>query len=160
MVIEIDVSGEDILQKDYTICLADNNGIIAGFKFDDKFVNILSSRYGQGFYKYRKSDKQRALFKVRIYCIIIYSLLKSLNIKEKVKLEIDRDFDGREKDILNNLDFLIKKLDLDIEDIVFDKLGKESNAHKYAYLMRKDTKNKLDTYNTITIDAIEEFLKK
>ena len=33
MNLEIDVSGEDLLSKDYTICIADNNGIIKGFKF-------------------------------------------------------------------------------------------------------------------------------
>lgn len=40
MEFEIDVSGEDLLSKDYTICVADNNNIIKGFKFSDELVNI------------------------------------------------------------------------------------------------------------------------
>lgn len=48
---EIDVLGKDLLSKDYTICIANKNNIIKGFKFSEKFVSNLSSRYGQGLYR-------------------------------------------------------------------------------------------------------------
>lgn len=156
--IEIDVSGDDLLNRDYTICIADGK-FIKGFKFSNKIVNILSSKYGQGFYRYKKSNKQKALFKIRLYSIVIYYLLKSLNIKEKISLVICRDFQGREEEIKNNLKyFLIKKLGL-ICEFEFTKLGKESVAHQYAYLMRKDKRNKLTTYVDISLDNLEEWLK-
>ena len=58
---EIDVSGEDLLSKNYTICAADKDSVIKGFKFNEKLTNLLSSRYGQGLYKYHKSQKGKAL---------------------------------------------------------------------------------------------------
>ena len=73
---------------------------------------------------------------------------------------ICRDFNGREDDVKSNLDyFLGKLLNLKIE-IKFGRLSNDSNAHKYAYLMRKDTKNQLKTYIKIELHEIEKFLKK
>jgi hypothetical protein len=159
---EIDVSGEDLLEKDYTICIANNDGIIKGFKFSNELVNILSSKYGQGIYKkYAKSQKGKATFKIRLYCIIIYYLINSLKIKD-FSLTLCRDFQGREKGIIENLTFLLKKnLNLDIHNkILFDKLSNDSNAHKYAYLMRKDNKNKMNTYINLDLEDFERWLKK
>ena len=78
---EIDVSGEDLLQKDYTICIANKDSIIKGFKFNRELISILSSRYGQNIYRYPKSQKGKAMFKIRLYCIIVSYLVKSINIK-------------------------------------------------------------------------------
>jgi len=159
---EVDVSGEDLLGKDYTICIANNNGIIKGFKFDNDMINILSSRYGQKIYKrYPKSQKGKATFKIRLYCIVIYYLIKTLKIKD-ISLTLCRDFQGREEDIKKSLKFFIEEvLALKLADrIYFDKLSPNSNAHKYAYLMRQDTKNKMSTYLKISIEDIEKWLKK
>ncbi len=161
MEFEIDISGEDLLSKNYTICIADRNGLIKGFKFNEGFIKILSSRYGQGLYKYVKSQKGKALLKVRIYSIIIYYLFKSIKINEEISLNICRDFQGRETDIKENLRFFLSKLlSLNINKIYFMKLDENSNAHHYAYLMRKDNKNKMKTYVKIKLEEIEKFLKK
>ena len=45
-------------------------------------------------------------------------------------------------------------------EINYTKFDKNSNADKYAYLMRKDSKNKMDTYVEISLEDIEKFLKK
>jgi hypothetical protein len=37
---DIDVSGEDLLSKNYTICIADKDSTIRGFKFDEEIVNL------------------------------------------------------------------------------------------------------------------------
>jgi len=159
---EIDVSGEDLLQKNYTICIANKDSMIKGFKFDDNLVSVLSSKFGQGLYKYKKSRKEKALFRVRIYCIVIYYLFKSIKLKGDLSLTICRDFDGKENDIRENLRYLlIKNLKLDLDDrVYFSRLDKTSNAHKYAFLMRKDNKNKMDTYVKLTLEDIERWLKK
>jgi hypothetical protein len=127
---DIDVSGEDLLSKDYSICVADQNSNIRGFKFSEKFVKDLCSRYGQGFYRYRKSKKGKANFKIRLYCISIYYLFKSLNISEGISL-----------------------------NICFVKLSKNSNAHKYSFLMRKDKKNKMSIYVNVKLEDFEKWLK-
>ena len=56
--------------------------------------------------------------------------------------------------------FLGKLLNVTIEKISFCKLDSDSNAHRYAYLMRKDTKHKMTTYVNVTLNDIEQFLKK
>ena len=37
---EIDVSGEDLLSKNYVICIANRDGIIKGFKFKENLVIV------------------------------------------------------------------------------------------------------------------------
>jgi hypothetical protein len=160
MEFDIDVSGDDLLSKNYTICIANKDSIIRGFKFSPELVRIINSRYGQGAYRYGKSKKGRAQLKVRIYCVIIYHLFMSLSFKGSASLNICRDFDGKEHDIESNLRyFLGEKLGYVIERISFGKL-EGSNAHKYSYLMRKDEKNQLKTYVKTTIQDIEEFIKR
>ena len=120
---DIDVSGNDLLSKNYTICIADKNGVIKGFKFDNKIIKDLCSR---------------------------------------ISLDICRDFYGRENDIKKNiLFFLENKLKLNLGDrIYFTKLSNDSNAHKYSYLMRHDTKNKMQIYIKISLKDFEKWLKK
>ena len=159
---EIDVSGEDLLKKSYTICIANKDSIIKGFKFDENMVSILSSKHGQRLYKYPKSQKGKATFKIRIYSVIIYYLFKSLNLKEELNLTLCRDFEGRENDIRRNLKFFLEeKLGLKLNGrIYFSRLEKNSTAHQYAYLMRRDIKNKMQTYVKISLEDIEKWLKK
>lgn len=83
-----------------------------------------------------------------------------MKIKEKLYLKICKDFDGKEQEIKNNLEFFLKnKLEIYYE-IEFTRLGKDSQAHQYSYLMRKDKKNKLGTYAKISLEEIEKWLKK
>ena len=161
MEFDIDVSGEDIFGRNFTICIADKDSIIRGYKMTSDIINIINSRYGQEFYKYKKSDKGRSSFKIRVYCIIIHYLFKSITIKNEINLNICRDFDGKENDIKSNLGFLLgNMLKIKIESIKFCRLREESNAHRYAYLMRKDDKNQMKTYVKIRLEEIEKFLKK
>jgi hypothetical protein len=161
MEFEIDVSGEDLLSKNYTICIANKDGIIKGFKFNEKLVKDLSSRYGQEFYRYKKSRKEKSLFKIRLYSITIYYLFKSIKIKKEISLSICRDFQGRENDIQENLKFFLGKiLNLKLDKIYFTKLDKDSNANRYSLLMREDTKNKMNTYIKIELKDFEKWLKK
>lgn len=157
---EIDVSGEDILSKDYTICIA-CEGTIKGFKMPSNHIRILASKFGQHLYRYKKSKKGRSDFKVRAYSIIIYHLFRSLKIDNSISLSICRDFNGKEEEIKSNLHhFLDKLLGLKIDSINFCKLTRDSIAHEYSYLMRKDIKNKMNTYVKIRLEDIEKFLRR
>lgn len=160
MEFEIDVSGTDIFEKDYTVCVANKDGIIKGFKMTPEFISVINSKFGQNLYRYPKSKNGRVLLRVRLYSILIYFLFKSIKINESITLVICRDFNGRETEIKSNLIYLFGLIGLKIERIVFCKLDKGSIADKYAYLMRKDTKNKLKTYVHISIEDVEKYLKK
>jgi hypothetical protein len=160
-VFDIDVSGKDLLSKNYTICIANKEKLIRGFKFEEGLINTLCSRFGQNQYRYLKSKKGKINLKVRIYCIIIYYLFKSLNLEGEISLNICRDFIGKETDIRENLKFFLEKnLGLVIDKrFYFAKLLENSNAHKYSFLMRHDTKNILETYVKVNLEDIEKWLK-
>ena len=59
---EIDVSGSDIFERDYTILVAEasNNKIMLGHKFTDKNRKILRARHGQGHYRYPNSKQGKS----------------------------------------------------------------------------------------------------
>lgn len=168
MKFEIDVSGSDLFKPKYTICITSKdkiNGksIIKGFRIDEDIKQTLIKKWKENKYRYcyNISEKKRGLFKVRIYCIVIYYLFKSLDIKEKISLTICRDFSGRESTINQNLKFLLEeKGRMKIGKPLHQKLPKTSLAHWYAGMMSNDSENRLDTYVDITLKDIEKFLKK
>ncbi len=161
MKFEVDVSGQDIFLKDYVICIcSEEEKIIKGFKFNQSLINDLVSNWKKNKYKYGVSKKQLGLLKVRIYCIIIYYLFKSINPKpERISLTICRDFAWHKNDINQNLKYFLGKiLSIEIGNPLHQKLPKKSKAHWYAYLMLKDTENLLSTYINISLEDIEEYL--
>ena len=161
MELEVDVSGEDILTKDYSIVVAGNEDCLRGFKFTEKYVQILRSRYGQGHYRYGKSRKQKSLFKIRMYSVIVYYLIKDMNISDKkLKMNICRDFYGHEIDIISNLRYFLEML-LGFEvEFSYIRLSKKSRADEYSRLLRLDKNNLLNCYCEISLEQIENFLKK
>lgn len=79
---EIDVSGSDLFEKDYTIVVAGRNAnskkpMIFGYKFDEEIIKILKAKHGQELYRYKLSKSQRSLFKIRLYCVVIYYIFKT-----------------------------------------------------------------------------------
>ena len=85
MKFEVDVSGFDIFnEKDYTICIASNEGtgIIKGFKLNEGLINSLISNWKNNKYRYKYDTygTKRGIFKVRIYCIILHYLFNSNNL--------------------------------------------------------------------------------
>ena len=164
MKFEIDVSGSDIFIKNYSICIAGNGkteSIIKGFKFKKDVIEKITENWVKGEYKYDITDKQKGFFKVRLYCIILHYLFKSINVSEKLSLTICRDFHGHKNDINMNLKYLLEKeLKLTLGKPQHQKLAKTSNAHRYANLMYNDTSNKLGIYVNISLKDIEKYLIK
>lgn len=162
MLFEIDISGQDILNEDFAVAIADKN-LIYGYKIKGSLVNRIIQDYNSGKYRY----KGKKNFKIRFYSLIIYCLFKRIIKdkpkvkKEKIQLAICNDFDGHENDIKSNLIlFLKEKLKLKINDFKFCKLPKDSIADRYAYLFRKDTRHRLPNSININLKEIEKFLIK
>ena len=169
MKFEIDVSGDDLFTNPkYTICIAskdkvEGKSIIKGFRIDKEIKKTLIEKWKNNKYRYpyTKFEKNRGTFKVRIYCIIIYYLFKSLKTKEKISLTICRDFHNRKSTINQNLRFLMEeKGGMKIGVPLHQKLPRSSLANWYANMMANDSENHLDTYVNITLEDIEKFLKK
>ena len=168
MKFEIDVSGSDLFKPRYSICIASKekiNGktIIKGWRIDEQIKKTLIENWKENKYRYPydEKEKKRGLFKVRIYCIIIYYIFKSLSITDKISLTICRDFPGRERVIDQNLKYLLEEVGgMEIGKPLYQKLPPSSQAHWYARMMSTDGENRLDTYINITLEDIERFLKK
>ncbi len=161
MKFEVDVSGYDLFQEDYTICIANDTGIVKGFKFKQALISLLQENWEKGLYRYPQTINRRGIFKVRIYCIIIYHLFKAIDKIKEVELVICKDFPGHQNDIKQNLRHFLEKLaGKRITSIKFERLPNTSNAHGYAYLMSKDKYNLLPTYVTLELKDIEPFLRK
>jgi hypothetical protein len=164
MKFEIDVSGYDLFNDTYVICIARDDGeIIRGFKFNKNLINSLVSNWKLNKYKYEYNqfENKRGIFKVRIYSIILYYLFKSLEKPDFLSLTICRDFTGRNNEIIQNLNYFLGVcLGIKLGKPLFQKLSNTSNAHIYSNMMRRDTKNLLRTYVDISLEDIEKFLKK
>jgi len=163
---EIDVSGSDILAKDYTIVVAKANTakLVLAHKFSDKSRKIFGSRHGQGDYRYPVSRKGKADLRLRLYCVAIYYLFRELKKRHRLKelsMDVCRDFSGNEADIKVQLKSLLeKRLRLKIAEMNFVKLSKESVADNYAFLIRHDKHNEFAKYCLpIKIAEFEIFLK-
>lgn len=124
-------------------------------------IETIINNWKQKKYGYGKSDKQRAFFKVRLYCVILHYLFKSMGRISRVSLTICRDFHGHKNDINNILRyFLEKRLNMEIGSPRHQKLPNYSNAHRYANLMYNDHLNKLSTYVDISLGDIEKILPR
>ncbi len=162
---EVDVSGPDIFEKDYTVMVAETgkSGVILGHKFSDKNRKIIRAKHGQRQYRYAVSKKGKANLRVRLYCITIYCIFRELKKRhglKKVNLDVCRDFSGNEAQIKINLNhFTGKLLKIDIR-MQFVALPKEAAADKYAFLVRHDKLNKLAKLCVpIKLEEFERFLK-
>ncbi|MDD5148519.1 MAG: hypothetical protein PHH08_03585 [Candidatus ainarchaeum sp.] len=163
---EIDVSGSDIFEKDFTIVVAEenNSNVILAYKFTEQISRVILSRHGQNLYRYPPSKNGKANLKVRLYCVAIHYIFKEL--KKRLKLTdacllVCRDFSGHEPDIQQSLAHLLEEaLHIQLE-IVFTRLQKGSIADRYAFLIRKDTHNKFTKMRIlISLEEFEIFMQK
>ena len=164
MKFEVDVSGYDIFNDTYVICIAQDNGdIIKGFKFTKELVSSLISNWKANKYRYSYNlfETKRGIFKVRIYSIILYYLFKSIEKPDFLSLTLCRDFKGRNNEITQNLKYFLEELlKIKTGKPLFQKLASTSPAHIYASIMRRDNKNLLRTYIDIKLEDIEKFILK
>jgi len=161
MKIEIDVSGEDIFNHDYVICISDGIGNIMGFKFNVDLVNKLNKNWRDGKYN-RFPWGSLGKFKVRIYRVVLRYLLRSLFKKNKdkeVTVQFCRDFPSHEKGIAQSIQHRVVNIHKrDLKRIFCEKLPKNSDAHGYAFIMHKDKYNYLNCYTKISLKDIEHGL--
>ena len=164
MKFEIDVSGYDIFNDTYKICIASDNGeVIKGFKVNKELANALITNWKSNKYRYYYDsfETKRGILKVRIYSIIIYYLFKSIKKPDFLSLTICKDFKGRTNEITQNLKYLLEKvLGIKTGKPLYQKLSKTSHAHVYSNMMRRDSKNLLKSYADISMEDIERFLIK
>lgn len=163
MHLEIDVSGSDIFDEHYSICLSAGGGRIKGFKFNKELIANIKKNWKEGKYdKYSYQPKNQGAFKARIYCVISKLLLGELFIgfdDEIIGVRFCRDFPSHEDTIKASLSHCITHIHKKkTTKICCGRMPKNSDAHRYAKIMNQDLYNYLGSYVNITIEQIEPFL--
>ena len=164
MKIEIDVSGSDIFQDNYSICISDGTGNIMGFKFDQGIIDKLKSNWQKEKYNKCPYCPNAGKFKVRIYRVILRYLIKELfkknkNKNKEITVNYCRDFPSHENGITQSIKHRIENIHKrKLKRIYCARLPKNSDAHVYAYMMNKDKYNYLRCYVKISLKDIEQGL--
>jgi len=162
MKIEIDVSGADIFREDYSICMSDGIGNISGFKFNVEIINELKTNWKNGKYDKCPYGPNSGKFKVRIYRVVLRYLIKELfekNEDKEVTVNYCRDFPSHENGIAQAVKHRVVEVHKrDLIKIYCSRLPKDSDAHRYAYIMNKDKYNYLKCYVKISLKDIENGL--
>jgi len=148
---QIDKSGSDIFEKDYSVILLVNKKEIYGTNIPQKIKDELVSKFKKGEMKItgtsEKAKKNR--FRIRFHTAIIISLMeqaiKDLGYLDDVNIEICNDIDGHFHEIKYMLFKQFTKLipSLKLEDIVLTKFQKPSLIDDAGKTFRKNDKEKL-----------------
>jgi hypothetical protein len=165
-IFQIDKSGGDIFEKDYSIVLISNKKEIYG-------VNISKNIKDRLVYLFKKKElninspsekKKKNRFRLRFHTAIIIKLIEKaiydLNSVEEVNIQICNDFDGHFHEIRDMIFKNIKRLipNLKSEDIVQTKFQKPSLIDNVGKEFRNNDKNKLKEYNQVKIN-LDELIK-
>ncbi len=158
---QIDKSGSDLFDKDYSVVLIIDKKTIYGINIPQKIKDDLVSRFKRGEMNIsatsEKTKKNR--FRIRFHTAIIISLIgqaiKELGYLEDVNIEICNDIDGHFHEIKDMLFKHFTKLipSLKPEDIVLTKFQKPSLVDDAGRAFRNNDKEKLKEYTKISLNS-------
>lgn len=158
MILEIDLSGCDLLKANSVLGISNCKGIIKGFQIDQNMIDNLLTNWKNQKYFCKCSKRGLGFFKAMVYSSIICCLIEYMGKPPEVELNICRDLRFHENNIKQRLHKLLrKKLSIKINSIIFKNL-RGSDVDNYAYLMIKDNYNLLPTYINLSLENIEKYL--
>ena len=161
---EIDVAGNDALNKNFSVVVVLNQKEVYGFRVPVKILDQLTTEFNKGLLNL----KNKLMFKIRLHQTILILLLqmaiKRRRKTNKCKLEICNDMDGH----FHNIKYRIfeklkgKMPTLEKDNIVMQKFLKESLVNQAAHNFYINNKKKLKEYNVcnFSIDDLRELIKK
>jgi hypothetical protein len=168
--IQIDKSGRDIFEKDYSVVVVVDKKYVYGANISQKVKDKLISSFKQGHLKILKgSDKsKRNRFRIRFHTAaiirILDKILKDLGFIDSINIELCNDMDGHFHEIK---DMIFKNLSKKIptikpEDIVLAKFQKPSLIDEAGKAFRSGNKNSISEYINIDLEAeeLQEIIKK
>lgn len=160
---QIDKSGGDIFEKDYSIILILNRERVYGVnipkKIKDELVHLFKK--GELNINHNSKKKRKNRFRLRFHTTVIIKLIEKviydLGLIEEVNIQICNDFDEHLHEIqdmiFKNLFKLIPSLKL--EDIVQTKFQKPSLIDGAGKAFRNNDKDKLKDYNIVKLNLGE-----
>lgn len=163
---QIDKSGRDIFDKDYSVVLVVDKKEIYGINIPQEVKDVVRYNFRKGELRIGgiSEDKKKTRLRLRLHTSIIIKLLekaiKDLGYVEDVNIQICNDFDGHFHEIRDmvykNLNGLIPSLE--IEDIVSTRFQKPSLIDNAGKAFRTKDKNLTKEYTPINLNS-EELVK-
>lgn len=165
---QVDKSGRDIFEKDYSIALIVNKKKVYGINIPQEIKDRVMHEFREGkLWLGGKSEKRNKMrLRVRFHTIIITMLMQKA-IKDQgqineINIEICNDFDGHFHEIKNMIYMHLSKLipSLKREDIIQTKFQKPSFIDKVAKDFGEKVKNPEYIHVKINIDDLIKLLKR
>ena len=163
---QIDKSGGDIFEKDYSIVLVLNKKEIYGVNvpksIKDSLVNLFKK--GELNINHYSEKKKKNRFRLRFHTAIVIKLIKKaiydLGSIDEVSFQICNDFDGHFHEIKDMIFKHISKLipNIKYEDLVQVKFQKPSLIDDSGKDFRNNDQNKLKNYNQVKLN-LDELIK-
>ena len=163
---QIDKSGGDIFDKDYSVILVLNRESVYGINIPQKIKDPLTNLFKQGGLNinHHSNKKKKNRFRLRFHTAVVIKLIEKaiydLGSVENVSFQICNDFDGHFNEIkdmvFKNISRIIPSLKL--EDIVQTKFQKSSLIDAAGKSFRNKEKEKLKDYIKINLN-LDELIK-
>lgn len=160
---QIDKSGNDVFEKDYSLVLVLNKTEVYGINIPQSIKDNLNYLFKKGELNINhKSEKQKKnRFRIRFHTAIIILLIKQairdLGNVDEVSIALCNDIDGHFHEIKDMVFKHFTKLipSLKPEDIVLTRFQKPSLIDNAGRAFRNKDKEKLKEYTQIKLDENE-----
>jgi len=160
---QVDKSGSDPFDKDYSIVLVVNKELVYGINIPQYIKDNLTYKFKQGELKINHGSEKKAKnrFRLRFHTSVVIKLLekalKDLGFVDRVNFEICNDFDGHFHEIKDMIFKHISRLipSLRLDDIILAKFSKPSLIDDAGRNFRKKDKESTKSYSTISLDLDE-----
>ena len=157
---QIDKSGGDIFEKDYSIVLVINKKKVYGINIPQNIKDDLINRFKTGDLNiHANSEKKRKnRFRLRFHTSVVIKLIEyfvSKNSINELNIENCNDFDGHFHEIKDMVFKNISKIipHLKREDIIQAKFPKDSLIDKVAKDFRSNNKERIKNYTSIKLNS-------
>ena len=160
---QIDKSGSDLFEKDYSIVIVVDKKDIYGVNIPQKIKDEIISRFKKGELSINgptektKKNRLRIRFHTAVIIQLINQIIRDLGYVEEINIEICNDIDGHFHEIKYMLFNHFMKLvpGLKLEDIVLTKFQKPSLIDDAGKAFRNKDRNKLKEYNQLNLNLGE-----
>ena len=161
--IQVDKSGSDLFEKDYSIVIIVNKKQVYGVNIPQELKDRLLFHYKKGDLKITSTTEKNAKNRLRIrfhtatIILLIKKALYDLGNAEDISLEVCNDFDGHFHEVGDMLFTQLQRLVSTIqrEDIVSSKFKKPSLIDEVGKAFRSKDKDKLKDYMQVKLDFDE-----
>jgi len=167
---QVDKSGGDIFEKDYSIVVVVNKKNVYGVNIPQKIKDDLVSKFKKGDLKinHHSPKKRKNRFRLRFHTAVVIKVIErvlyEIGSVEEVDIQICNDFDGHFHEIkdmiFSNLSRIIPSLEY--EDIVETKFRKPSFIDDMGKAFRNKELDKLRDCNKVKLkfEELVNIIKK